>query len=146
MGKFKFSLEGVQRFKDQSLNTVKLEYAAAENAVAEQKMQIACLKEEYLKYKDDLKSKKEAGLSILEYNSLQSHLMFIQENIEDENMKLGELERKASLVRHKMVQAKIEAASIESIRDQRLEEFNAEENKKEDAFIEEFVSNKRLRS
>ncbi|MGP1441524.1 MAG: flagellar FliJ family protein [Anaerovoracaceae bacterium] len=146
MGKFKFSLESVQRFKDQNLNTIKLEYAAAENAVADQKLNISCLKEEYSEYKAALKLKKESGLSVLEYQSLQSHLMFIQEHIEDEIMKLGELERKASLVRHKMIQAKVESASIESIRDQRLEEFNADEKKKEDAFIEEFVSNKRLRS
>lgn len=146
MGKFKFSLESVQRFKDQNLNTIKLEYAAAENAVADQKLNISCLKEEYSEYKAALKLKKESGLSVLEYQSLQSHLMFIQEHIEDEIMKLGELERRASLVRHKMIQAKVESASIESIRDQRLEEFNADEKKKEDAFIEEFVSNKRLRS
>ena len=146
MGKFKFSLESVQRFKDQNLNTIKLEYAAAENAVADQKLNISCLKEEYSEYKAALKLKKESGLSVLEYQSLQSHLMFIQEHIEDEIMKLGELERKASLVRHKMIQAKVESASIESIRDQRLEEFNADEKKKEDSFIEEFVSNKRLRS
>ena len=44
MGKFKFSLESVQRFKDQNLNTIKLEYAAAENAVADQKLNISCLK------------------------------------------------------------------------------------------------------
>ena len=113
MGKFKFSLESVQRFKDQNLNTIKLEYAAAENAVADQKLNISCLKEEYSEYKAALKLKKESGLSVLEYQSLQSHLMFIQEHIEDEIMKLGELERKASLVRHKMIQAKVESASIE---------------------------------
>ncbi|MCR4601837.1 MAG: flagellar export protein FliJ [Clostridia bacterium] len=142
MAKFRFSLESVQKYKDQQLDQAKSEYAEAKNAVAAQKALIEKMRLEYADKRQHLNEKKAQGLKIRELNEHQRYLLLYQEKIEDEEIRLGQLERKARACEKKMVDAKVESKSIETLHDRRLDEFNAAEKKSEENFIEEFITNK----
>lgn len=142
MAKFRFSLESVQKYKDQQLDQAKSEYAEAKNAVAAQKALIEKMRLEYADKRQHLNEKKARGLKIRELNEHQRYLLLYQEKIEDEEIRLGQLERKARACEKKMVDAKVESKSIETLHDRRLDEFNAAEKKSEENFIEEFITNK----
>jgi flagellar protein FliJ len=146
MKKFSFSLEGVKRYKDQNLDLKKLEYAAAVNAVAEQAAKVEGLKASFNSANAEFKEKNTKGTNAVELYNVKQYLLILQENIDSEIIEQAKLENEAERAKERMIEAKIESASIEKLRERRLEEYRMEAQKSEDAFIEEFVSSKIYRS
>ncbi|MGN1350221.1 MAG: flagellar export protein FliJ [Anaerovoracaceae bacterium] len=146
MKKFEFSLGAVQRYKDQSLDLVKLEYAAAVGAVAEQKQIVAELKESFQQKNQELKEKSAAGTNIIDLINVKQYLLGLQERIDSAVIRQAKLENEAERVKERMVQAKTESASIDILKEKQISEYRAAARKSEDAFIEEFISSKMYRS
>jgi flagellar FliJ protein len=146
MKKFEFSLGAVQRYKEQTLDLAKMEYASAMGAVEDQKRVIAQLKESFHEKNEKVKEKSTTvGTSTLELNSVSQYLLYLQEKIDSEVIKQAKLESEAENVKQKMINAKVESASIDILRDKKQTEYNAAVKKSEDAFIEEFISSKMYR-
>ncbi len=146
MKKFQFSLSGVERYKDQRLDLVKMEYAAAANAVAAQQQNIKRLQETFRSANSDLKHKSEKGANINEMNTVKAYLIALQNDIDSEIIKLTKLEDDAEKVKQRMIEAKQESASLDILREKKEGEYRAAVQKSEDSFIEEFISSKIYRS
>jgi flagellar FliJ protein len=145
MKKFEFSLSAVQRYKEQTLDLVKMEYASAMGAVEDQKRVIAQLRDSFREKNEKVKEKSTVGTSTLELNNVSQYLLYLQEKIDSEVIKQAKLESEAENVKQKMINAKVESASIDILRDKKQTEYNAAVKKSEDAFIEEFISSKMYR-
>jgi len=146
MKKFEFSLGAVQRYKEQTLDLVKMEYAAAEAAVMEQKNVVAQLKESFIEKNRELKEKNAAGTNIFELQNVKSYLIYLQEQIDSAVIKQAKLENEAERTKERMIQAKVDSASIDILKEKQLAEYNTAAKKSEDSFIEEFISSKIYRS
>ncbi len=146
MKKFQFSLSGVQRYKEQTLDMIKMEYAAAENAVALQEKHVKQLQETFRNFNTALKEKnREVGININELNNAKRYLIDLQNIIDSEIIKQAKLEDDAEEVKQRMIVAKQEAASIDILREKQETEYKAAVQKSEDSFIEEFISAKKYR-
>lgn len=146
MKKFQFSLAGVQRYKEQTLDMIKMEYAAAENAVALQEKHVKQLQATFRNFNDALKKKnREIGININELNNAKRYLIDLQNIIDSEIIKQAKLEDDAEEVKQRMIVAKQEAASIDILREKQEAEYKIAVQKSEDSFIEEFISAKKYR-
>jgi flagellar FliJ protein len=122
-----------------------MEYAAAVGAVEEQKRVIGQLKDNFREKNEKVKEKSITGMSTLELNSVSQYLLYLQEKIDSEVIKQAKLESDAEKIKQRMIDAKVESASIDILRDKQQTEYNAAVKKSEDAFIEEFISSKMYR-
>lgn len=142
MAKFKFSLQAVERYREIVLDDKKNEYAIAAANVAKQE---ALIKEIEAKIEEahlELKLKNQEGISALELQSYGNYLKNLSNRLEEEEGKLVSLQKIEEMHRIEMVAAKTDSMSIEKIKEKRIFEYIKAEQKKEELFIEEFVSNK----
>ncbi len=73
------------------------------------------------------------------------YLADLQKTIDKEIIKAYKLEDAAEEVKQRMVEAKVESASIEILYDRQLAEYKEAERKSNETFIEEFVSSRSAR-
>ena len=142
MAKFKFSLQAVERYREIVLDDKKNEYAIAAANVANQE---ALIKEIEAKIEEahlELKLKNQEGISALELQSYGNYLKNLSNRLEEEEGKLVSLQKIEEMHRIEMVAAKTDSMSIEKIKEKRIFEYIKAEQKKEELFREEFVSNK----
>lgn len=142
MKKFSFSLQNVLDFKNQYLDGVKNEYAAAAADVMKQQEVINALKKRYSDTNDEYNRKKIAGMEISDIFHYDTYLKRIENEINHELSILHHLEEIREEKFQVMVLAKQEVTSLEKLREQRLEAYNYQIQKSEELFVEEFVSNK----
>ena len=90
----------------------------------------------------ELKLKNQEGISALELQSYGNYLKNLSNRLEEEEGKLVSLQKIEEMHRIEMVAAKTDSMSIEKIKEKRIFEYIKAEQKKEELFIEEFVSNK----
>lgn len=142
MAKFKFSLQAVERYREIILDDKKNEYAIASTNVLKQEGNILDIKARIYDVNKKLKAKNEEGISVLELQSYASYLKKMSHILEEEEDKLVGLKKIEEMHRLEMVAAKTDSMSIEKIKEKRIFEHLKAEQKKEELFIEEFVSNK----
>ncbi len=142
MKKFSFSLQNVLDFKNQYLDSAKNEYSSAMADVTKQQEVIMRLEDMYARTNDEYNEKKSEGLGISDMLRYDSYLKRITAEIENEIIKLHELEEILEEKFNIMVKAKQEVASLDKLREKRYDAYNYEVQKQEELLIEEFVSNK----
>lgn len=142
MAKFKFSLQAVERYREIVLDDKKNEYAIASMNVLKQEETIASVKAKIEDTNLELKLKNEEGISALELQSYATYLKKLSHSLEEEEDKLTGLKKIEEMHRIEMVAAKTDSMSIEKIKEKRIFEHLKAEQKKEELFVEEFVSNK----
>ena len=142
MAKFKFSLQAVERYREIVLDDKKNEYAIAAANVANQEELIKGIEAKIEEVHLELKLKNQEGISALELQSYGNYLKKLSNRLEEEEGKLVSLQKIEEMRRIEMVAAKTDSMSIEKIKEKRIFEYIKAEQKKEELFIEEFVSNK----
>ncbi len=142
MKKFSFQLDTVLDYKEQVLDTKKSEHAVALQAVKEQEEILANLLKEFDNYKERFKEKSSAGVTILEAMNYESYMSFLRDRIKQEKLKLDELNKYENIRREAVVEAKMETSTIEKLKEKKKQEYDKQAQKKQELFIEEFVSNK----
>ena len=142
MAKFKFSLQAVEKYREIVLDGKKNEYAIAATNVSKQEKTIEGIKEEIKEAASELKAKNRLGISVLELQSYGNYLKTLSNSLEEEEDRLVGLKKIEEMHRVEMVMAKTDSMSIEKIKEKRIFEHLKAEQKKEELFIEEFVSNK----
>ena len=143
MKKFKFALDTVLSYKQQVLDALQGEYAEAMASVHAQEMLLEKLWREYRDCNEDYRDRAMDGMPITEALMYQNALRACELEIQRETKHLEELEAEAERRREKMVEAKKETASIEKLREKKLDAYHKAEAKSEEMFIEEFVSSTR---
>ena len=141
MKKFSFSLDTVLDYKGQVLESKQNEHGKAMAAQNEQEKIIIKLKSKYHTYKEELNEKRKQGLTVIEAISYESYMNHLDSMIRIENEKLEDLKEYQEQKRGEVVEAKKETATIEKLKDKKRLEYDKMLLKKDELFIEEFVSN-----
>lgn len=142
MKKFKFSLEMVLNYKQQVLEALQGEHAAALSRLREQEQLLERMWQEYREYNEEYCEKKAAGMTISEALSYQSGLRVLESHIQKETEQLERFRKDEERKRERVVEARKETASIEKLREKKLGAYQKAVAKSEELFIEEFVSSR----
>ena len=144
MKKFQFSLDTVLRYKLQVLENLQNESAVAAPRVREQE---ALLRQTEGRYRDLNQEFREAaaeGITIADAMGYESGLRVLEKEIQAQEKRLRQLQDEAEEKRLKMVAARQETASLEKLRDHKLEDYQKMVQKQEEQFIDELVSTTRV--
>lgn len=141
MKKFNFPLNTVLNYKDQVLENLKTEHAQILADIAQQERRIEELMEKSqsaaVRYREDT----QCGVTVNIMREYERYITFIQQRIVAEQGVLLKLKKKEEQKRAEVIEAKKEKASIDKLKEKKLDQYNKEVLKSEELFIEEFVSN-----
>lgn len=143
MKKFKFSLETVLSYKQQILETLQTEHAAVIAQVRAQETLLEELWRAYEAYSAEYRERSAAGIAVTDALTYQANLRARERDIKAETERLAQLRQQEEAKRMEVVEAKQETASIEKLREKKLNTYNVTIAKGEEQFIEEFVSSRR---
>ena len=143
MKKFRFSLETVLDYKQQALDSLRAEHAAILAQVRAQEEVIAGLEEEHRRADTDFTQRKLEGINIVDAMSYETYLRSLEQKLREETRKLERLRHMEEQKRTQVVEARKETATIEKLREHKLDSYRKAEQKAEEQRIEEFVSTAR---
>ena len=143
MKKFRFSLETVLDYKNQALDALRAEHGAILAQVRAQERVIADLEAEHREADEDFTQRKLEGINVLDALSFEQYLRALERKLQVEYYKLEELRRREEDKRAQVVEARKETATIEKLKEHKLEDYRKAEQKDEEQRIEEFVSTTR---
>lgn len=143
MKKFHFSLETVLDYKQQALDALRAEHGAILAQVRAQEAVIAGLEEQYSQLDQTFTQRKLEGITVLEAMQYEQYLRAMEQKLRTENRKLELLRRQEEEQRTKVVEARQETASIEKLKEKKLDGYRKAVQKDEELMIDEFVSTTR---
>ena len=143
MKKFRFSLETVLDYKNQALDALRAEHGAILAQVRAQERVIADLEAEHREADGDFTQRKLEGINVLDALSFEQYLRSLERKLQEEYRKLDRLRRREEDKRAQVVEARKETATIEKLKEHKLEDYRKAEQKDEEQRIEEFVSTTR---
>ena len=143
MKKFRFSLETVLDYKQQALDSIRAEHGAILARVRAQEQVIEELEEEHRQADSEFTQRKMEGINILDALNYEQYLRSLEAKLQEEYRKLEKLRRREEEKRTQVVEARKETATIEKLREHKLDDYRKAEQKDEEQRIEEFVSTTR---
>ena len=143
MKKFRFSLETVLDYKNQALDALRAEHGAILAQVRAQEQVIEGLETEYHSADADFTQRKLEGINILDAMSYEQYLRSLERKLQEEYRKLDRLRKREEEKRTQVVEARKKTATIEKLKEHKLEDYRKAEQKAEEQRIEEFVSTTR---
>lgn len=143
MKKFRFSLETVLDYKQQALDSLRAEHAAILAQVRAQEEVIEGLEEEHRQADEEFTQRKLEGINIVDAMSYETYLRSLEQKLREEYRKLERLRHMEEQKRTQVVEARKETATIEKLREHKLDSYRKAEQKAEEQRIEEFVSTAR---
>ena len=143
MKKFRFSLETVLDYKNQALDALRAEHGAILAQVRAQEQLIEDLETEHRQADDDFTQRKLEGINVLDAMSFEQYLRSLERKLQEEYRKLDRLRRREEDKRAQVVEARKETATIEKLKEHKLDDYRRAEQKAEEQLIEEFVSTTR---
>ena len=146
MKKFQFSLDTVLSYKQQIQDSLQSEHAESLARVRRQEKLLDELLAKYRAYCTEYRERCEAGLPVTDVLVYQSGLRAMEREIEKASADLEELRRQEEKKRMEFIEAKRETASIEKLREKKLQDYQKALDKSNELFIEEFVSTGRVRN
>lgn len=146
MKRFNFSLDTVLSYKQQVLDALEVEHAAALARVRAQEDILEAAWTEYREFDAEFRTRKAEGMTITEATLYESSLRAQELRIQQETVKLEKLQKKEEEKREEMVEAKKDTSSLEKLKDKKLELYQKAVQKDEERLIEEFVSTARINS
>ena len=143
MKKFKFSLDTVLDYKQQVLDALRGEHAVILAQVRAQEAVVEGLEREYSQVDGEFTQRKLEGLTVLDALNYEQYLRALEREVKEEYRKLSLLRRQEEQKRGQVVEARKETATIEKLKERKLEDYRKAEQKDEELRIEEFVSTTR---
>lgn len=143
MKKFRFSLETVLDYKNQALDALRAEHGAILAQVRAQEAVVEGLEREYSQVDGEFTQRKLEGLTVLDALNYEQYLRALEREVKEEYRKLSLLRRQEEQKRGQVVEARKETATIEKLKEHKLEDYRKAEQKDEEQRIEEFVSTTR---
>ncbi len=144
MKKFVFSLQKVLELKNQLLENMKIELTnlnmeceKIEIFIKNLKIKFTEIEKEYME-----KSYKSISAGEMSYYKMLSESILVQ--IESKENERDLVLRKIGEKRQEIIRTNTEISSLEKLKEKELEKYNKECLKREELFIEEFVSNKTM--
>lgn len=146
MKKFSFSLDKVLDYKQQMLESVRAEHAIALAQMHQQEDVVQEAWNGYRLYNQEFCESKKTGLLITEALFYESRLRAMEAKIQQETNHLVKLREIEEQKRNVVIEVKQETASLEKLKEKKMDLYQKAVQKNEEAFIEEFVSNTRAAS
>ena len=146
MKKFHFTLDTVLSYKQQVLEELQSEHAALIQRVVHQEQLIAELQRRYRETNAAFREAEKKGMTIAEALGFEGGLRALERQMELEKQRLTEFRREAEKKRQQVVGARQETASLEKLREKKLEQYGKAVQKHEEQFIDELVSAGRVSS
>lgn len=143
MKKFRFSLETVLDYKNQVLDALRAEHGAILAQVRAQEEVVEGLEREHRNVDEEFTQRKLEGLTVLDALNYEQYLRSLEREIQEEQRKLARLRRQEEQKRTQVVEARKETATIEKLKEHKLEDYRKAEQKDQEQQIEEFVSSTR---
>lgn len=143
MKKFRFSLETVLDYKQQALDAIRTEHGAILARVRAQEEVVDGLEQEHRQVDGEFSQRKLEGLTILDALNYEQYLRALEREILEERRKLSMLRHQEEQKRAQVVEARKETATIEKLKERKLDSYNKAVQKAEELQIEEFVSTTR---
>ena len=143
MKKFRFSLETVLDYKNQALDALRAEHGAILAQVRAQEEVVEGLEREHRNVDEEFTQRKLEGLNVLDALNYEQYLRSLEREIQEEQRKLAKLRRQEEQKRTQVVEARKETATIEKLKEHKLEDYRKAEQKDQEQQIEEFVSSTR---
>ena len=143
MKKFSFSLETVLDYKNQVLETLQTEHGAILAQIRAQEKVIEDLETEHRQADADFTQQKMEGINVLDAMSYEAYLRSLERKLQEEYRKLERLRKREEDKRTQVVEARKETATLEKLKEHKLEDYRKAEQKEEEKMIEEFVSTTR---
>ena len=101
------------------------------------------LEREHRNVDEEFTQRKLEGLTVLDALNYEQYLRSLEREIQEEQRKLARLRRQEEQKRTQVVEARKETATIEKLKEHKLEDYRKAEQKDEEQRIEEFVSTTR---
>lgn len=146
MKKFKFSLDTVLSYKQQVLDVLKAEHAAAVARVHAQEKVLEAVWGQYRSCNEEYRQRKAEGMTIIDATFYQNGLRALERDIQRETEKLEELRAQEEAKRSEMIEAKVDTSSLENLKEKKLDLYQKAVQKDEEKLIDEFVSAARVSS
>ncbi len=146
MKKFHFSMETVLRYKDQRLDALRTEHAAAIAKVRDQEAVVENLVKCFDRVNREYREKKEHGMTVADAMSYDIMLRAQEVKIHNAENELEVFRQEEEKKREEVIEAKTEKATIEKLKEKKLAAYHKQEQKVEEQLIDEFVSTMRVSS
>lgn len=146
MKRFQFSLETVLDYRQQVLDAVKVEHGAILAQLHRQEEVVADAQRRYAELNEEFCQAKMSGVTIAGAMAYQVGLQVIEREIAREQDKLKTIIRQEEEKREELIESRVDAASLEMLRERRLDEYNKEVQKGEERMIDELVGGRHARA
>lgn len=144
MKKFSFQLGTVLDYKQQELDAIKVEHGAILAQVKQQEELISNIELRYAGTNQEFCDKKRTGLTVASAMSYEMGLRCLEDELRKQHVVLQELQKREVAKRNQLVNSKIDTASLEKLREKKLETYQKEVMKQEEQFIEELMTTARV--
>lgn len=146
MKKFTFSLDNVLNYKNQLLDSLMNEHANILAEIRTQELLIEAVIEQYESCGRELKERQRQGITVMDIYTYDNYMDVLAYRLKKEQEVLALIRKKEEMKRAQVVEAKKESASIERLKEKKIEVYNQAVQKEEELLIEEFVANSRNRN
>lgn len=143
MKKFRFGLDSVLDYRRQVLDSCQGEYAQALDQVRQQEARKAATEDRYRQLNQEFRDAAAAGITAADALTYEGGLRALEQEITRESKLLEEYRRTAEEKRERMMQAHIDKAALERLREKKWQDYNKEVQKSDELFIDELVSARR---
>ena len=141
MKRFVFTLQRLKEFREQTLDTEKGTLAELRAELRDLEAELEQILEELAKLNRDLLELYSHGTTAME---IAVHKRYINNKQQELHMKRHQIlmqNRKIEMQLQAVIDATMEVSKLEKLEEHQIEEYKAAEQKENEQFIEEFVSN-----
>lgn len=140
MRKFTFPLDTVLSYKQQILDSATGEYASAQALVREQEHRLQSVRAIYSDYNYEYHERQSIGMTAADALAGETALRALETRIRRESDQLQQCRMGAEEKRLAMVEAKKDTATLEKLRQKKMDSYQKDLQKGEEALIDELVS------
>lgn len=144
MKKFQFGLDNVLGYRQQVLEGRQNEYARAARMVQEQQEKLDQIRDRYSQLNRQFREQAARGMTAADAMGFEYGLRGLEQQITREDCQLQKLQQEAEEKRSQMLQAHMDAAVLERLKEKKKNAYRKEVQKSDERMIEELVGTVRL--
>lgn len=140
MKRFRFGLDGVLGYRQQVLEGEQNEYAKALQRVREQQDQVEDAQARYQDLNQRFREEAAAGMTAADAMGFENGLRALEVEIARETQTLQTLRQEAEKKRARVLQAHMDAAVLERLKEKQRDAYQKEVQKSDERLIDELIS------
>lgn len=140
MKRFRFGLDGVLGYRQQVLEGEQNEYAKALQRVREQQDRVEDAQARYQDLNQRFREKAAAGMTAADAMGFENGLRALEVEIARETQTLQTLRQEAEKKRARVLQAHMDAAVLERLKEKQRDAYQKEVQKSDERLIDELIS------